>query len=452
MPASRSRRCARIDAFRIDAGGVRGRHRQRRMAGADAASGVGRAGRARRRQAARSGSTAATMPRAGASPPPRSAISRSGCRVRWCVIVGMMANKDAARLPRQFRRPDPPHHRGADSRTATTRCRRTGWRTPRARSACAWRLQPASRRRCARLARLAYEVPPRILITGSLYLAGPRARRQRHAARRVGSSMRFAAIADVHGNYLALEAVIADIRAQGIDDIVNLGDMASGPLDARRTMDRADGARCRSRARQSRPLSDRPPAGEDGIVGPPGACAARRRAISTGCARCRRRSCFATRSSSATRRLQTTRSIGWRPCMPDGAVRMSSLDAIETGSRGNHAVADPLRSHPYRARGAAARRPSDRQSRQRRLARLSRHPSISARRARPARRMRAMRSWNSPMAHWRVTFRHVPYDHEAMAALARQQWPAGTRIGVGDRLDTLKTKRPAIRRPFQKSI
>ena len=30
---------------------------------------------------------------------------------------------------------------------------------------------------------------------------------------------------------------IADIRAQGIDEIVNLGDMASGPLDARRTMD-----------------------------------------------------------------------------------------------------------------------------------------------------------------------------------------------------------------------
>jgi hypothetical protein len=35
--------------------------------------------------------------------------------------------------------------------------------------------------------------------------------------------MRFAAIADVHGNYLALEAVIADIRAQDITDIVNLG-------------------------------------------------------------------------------------------------------------------------------------------------------------------------------------------------------------------------------------
>ena len=46
--------------------------------------------------------------------------------------------------------------------------------------------------------------------------------------------MRFAAIADIHGNHLALDAVLADIRAQGIDDIVNLGDMASGALDARR--------------------------------------------------------------------------------------------------------------------------------------------------------------------------------------------------------------------------
>jgi predicted phosphodiesterase len=48
--------------------------------------------------------------------------------------------------------------------------------------------------------------------------------------------MCFAAIADVHGNRLALEAVVADLRAQGITEIVNLGDMASGPLDARRTM------------------------------------------------------------------------------------------------------------------------------------------------------------------------------------------------------------------------
>jgi len=50
--------------------------------------------------------------------------------------------------------------------------------------------------------------------------------------------MRFAAIADVHGNHLALDAVLADIATQGVDAIVDLGDMASGPLDARQTMDR----------------------------------------------------------------------------------------------------------------------------------------------------------------------------------------------------------------------
>jgi predicted phosphodiesterase len=49
--------------------------------------------------------------------------------------------------------------------------------------------------------------------------------------------MRFAAIADIHGNHLALEAVLADIRAQGIEDIVNLGDCFSGPLEAGKTAD-----------------------------------------------------------------------------------------------------------------------------------------------------------------------------------------------------------------------
>ena len=49
--------------------------------------------------------------------------------------------------------------------------------------------------------------------------------------------MKFAAIADVHSNYLALEAVLDDMRRQGISGIVNLGDAASGPLDAARTID-----------------------------------------------------------------------------------------------------------------------------------------------------------------------------------------------------------------------
>ncbi|MBL8561144.1 MAG: metallophosphoesterase family protein, partial [Gemmobacter sp.] len=41
---------------------------------------------------------------------------------------------------------------------------------------------------------------------------------------------RFAAIADIHGNADALAAVLADIDAQGITEIVNLGDLLSGPL------------------------------------------------------------------------------------------------------------------------------------------------------------------------------------------------------------------------------
>ncbi|OHV72165.1 metallophosphoesterase [Ensifer sp. LCM 4579] len=49
--------------------------------------------------------------------------------------------------------------------------------------------------------------------------------------------MRIAVISDIHGNHLALEAVLADIDAQKIGEIVNLGDHLSGPLDAARTAD-----------------------------------------------------------------------------------------------------------------------------------------------------------------------------------------------------------------------
>ncbi|MCF3639490.1 metallophosphatase family protein [Rhizobium sp. TRM95111] len=49
--------------------------------------------------------------------------------------------------------------------------------------------------------------------------------------------MQIAVIADIHGNDLALEAVLADIDRRGIRDIVNLGDNLSGPLNAARTAD-----------------------------------------------------------------------------------------------------------------------------------------------------------------------------------------------------------------------
>jgi predicted phosphodiesterase len=43
--------------------------------------------------------------------------------------------------------------------------------------------------------------------------------------------MRIAILADAHGNLLALEAVLADMRAQAPDLIVNLGDLCTGPFD-----------------------------------------------------------------------------------------------------------------------------------------------------------------------------------------------------------------------------
>jgi len=42
--------------------------------------------------------------------------------------------------------------------------------------------------------------------------------------------MRLAILADIHGNILALQAVLADLERQKVDEVVNLGDCVSGPL------------------------------------------------------------------------------------------------------------------------------------------------------------------------------------------------------------------------------
>ncbi|MEJ8475486.1 metallophosphoesterase family protein [Roseibium algae] len=42
--------------------------------------------------------------------------------------------------------------------------------------------------------------------------------------------MKLAVVADIHGNVLALEAVLADLKCEAPDTVVNLGDCASGPL------------------------------------------------------------------------------------------------------------------------------------------------------------------------------------------------------------------------------
>ncbi|MGI4861364.1 MAG: metallophosphoesterase family protein [Janthinobacterium lividum] len=49
--------------------------------------------------------------------------------------------------------------------------------------------------------------------------------------------MKIAVISDIHGNLFALRAVLDAIAARGVDRIVNLGDLASGPLQPAETID-----------------------------------------------------------------------------------------------------------------------------------------------------------------------------------------------------------------------
>lgn len=55
--------------------------------------------------------------------------------------------------------------------------------------------------------------------------------------------MRLAVISDIHGNLLALEAVLADIKRRGADATVNLGDCCASPLWPRETFELLDALR-----------------------------------------------------------------------------------------------------------------------------------------------------------------------------------------------------------------
>jgi len=231
-------------------------------------------------------------------------------------------------------------------------------------------------------------------------------------------SLRFAAIADVHGNYLALEAVVADIRAQGIDDIVNLGDMASGPLDARRTMDLLmplDATHVLGN--HDRWLIDRLPEKMGPWERPAYAQLDARhldwlRTVSP--TRIFRDEVFLCHATPADDNIYWLETV-----TPDGSVTMSPLQAIEQEAVG---ISQSLMlcGHTHIARAV---RLGD--------GRMIVNPgSVGS----PG------FSYHVPFPHvieagtpdaryaileqisgrWRVTFRHVPYDHDAMAALARQ--------------------------------
>jgi predicted phosphodiesterase len=229
--------------------------------------------------------------------------------------------------------------------------------------------------------------------------------------------MRFAAIADIHGNYLALEAVLADIRAQGIDDIVNLGDMASGPLDARRTMDALMALDAvHVLGNHDRYLIDRPPEKMgswerrvykqldarhlDWLRTVPPMQVFRDEVFV----------CHATPASDEVYWLDTV--------LPDGSVAMSPLDAIEKAAE---AIKQSLIlcAHTHIARAVRLRDgrmvvnpgsvglPGFRAN----------HPPHVVEAGTPDARYAILERRDGS---WHVTFRHVPYHHDAMAALARE--------------------------------
>lgn len=72
--------------------------------------------------------------------------------------------------------------------------------------------------------------------------------------------MRIAAFADVHGNLLALEAVLADIATSGVDVTVDLGDLLSGGVQPRETAERLLPLRLPTvRGNHERQLTSTPP-------------------------------------------------------------------------------------------------------------------------------------------------------------------------------------------------
>jgi predicted phosphodiesterase len=230
--------------------------------------------------------------------------------------------------------------------------------------------------------------------------------------------MRFAAIADVHGNYLALEAVLADIRAQGIKDIVNLGDMASGPLDARRTMDilmALDAVHVAGN--HDRWLIDRP-FEKMGAWERPAFVQLETSHLdwlrTVPMTRIYRDQVFLCHATPADDNVYWLEAV-----TPEGSVRMAPLDAIEKEAAGI-SQSLILCGHTHIARAV---RLGD--------GRLVVNPgSVGS----PG------YSYHVPYPHvieagtpdaryaileltsrgWSVTFRNVPYDHEAMAALARR--------------------------------
>ncbi len=234
--------------------------------------------------------------------------------------------------------------------------------------------------------------------------------------------MRFAAIADVHGNHLALEAVLDDIWAQEITGIVNLGDMASGPLDARQAMDMLMSLDAvHVLGNHDRYLIEKKP--EDmGSWDRPVYAQLDAHHLNW------------LRSVPATRVFEdevylchatpASDEIYWLEAVqPDGAVRMASRETIEKAAEGI-TQSLILCGHTHIPRAV-------RVSGGRMIVNPGSVGSPGYRDVVPYPHVMQTGTPDASYAilelvegNWHVTFRHVPYDHDAMAALARENGSA----------------------------
>jgi diadenosine tetraphosphatase ApaH/serine/threonine PP2A family protein phosphatase len=210
--------------------------------------------------------------------------------------------------------------------------------------------------------------------------------------------------------------------AQGVSEIVHLGDMASGPLDARRTMDALMAIDAvHVLGNHDRYLIDRPPE----KMGPwdrpafeqlgPVHLDWLRQVPKTAVFRDRVFLCHATPDHDE---------IYWLEAVsPDGTVSLSPLDAIEARAKGI-TQSLILCGHTHLARAVRLRD-----------GRMIVNPgSVGSPGYRDSHPFPHVVEAGTPGARyaileddgegWRVTFRHVPYDHQAMAALARQNGQA----------------------------
>ncbi|UGV24535.1 metallophosphoesterase [Rhodopseudomonas boonkerdii] len=243
--------------------------------------------------------------------------------------------------------------------------------------------------------------------------------------------MRFAAIADVHGNHFALEAVVADIRAQGIADIVNLGDMASGALDARRAVEVMMGLNAANvRGNHDRYITDYKlddmwpsdrlahsqlePAQMEWLRALPFSAIYRDEV-------------YLCHASPDDDNAYWTEAV-----TPEGVVHMASIESIEEKAKGI-TQSLILCAHTHIARSVRLRD-----------GRMIVNPgSVGGPGYRDVAPYPHTLEVGTPDAcyaildstsgRWDVTFRQVPYDHEAMAALARQngrpEWASALATG-----------------------